>query len=66
MRAFKSLAAIAIVLAAPASAGEITHFNRAAFQELQARNAPPSAPMRPIAWRREIFTGFVGRTACVD
>jgi thioredoxin-like negative regulator of GroEL len=40
MRAFKSLAAIAIVLAAPASAGEITHFNRAAFQELQARNAP--------------------------
>ena len=40
MRAFYSLAAVAIVMAAPAGAGEIRHFDRAAFQALQARNAP--------------------------
>lgn len=39
MRAFY-YAAAAIALAAPASAGEIRHFDRAAFQALQARNAP--------------------------
>ena len=39
MRAFYSLAAATIVMAAPATAGEIRAFNRAAFQALQARNA---------------------------
>jgi thioredoxin-like negative regulator of GroEL len=40
MRPLHSLAAALIVMAAPASAGEIRNFNRAAFQNLQARNAP--------------------------
>lgn len=40
MRAFKSLAALSIVMAAPATAAEIKHFDRSAFQDLQARNAP--------------------------
>jgi thiol-disulfide isomerase/thioredoxin len=40
MRAFHSLAAAAIVTAAPASAGETRQFDRAVFQALQARNAP--------------------------
>jgi len=41
MRAFFSMAAAAIVMAAaPASAGEIRNFDRAAFQALQAKNAP--------------------------
>ena len=39
MRALYSLAAAAIVMAAPASAGEIRIFDRAAFQALQAKNA---------------------------
>lgn len=40
MRAFYSLAAAAIAITAPASAGEIRHFNRADFQALQAKDAP--------------------------
>jgi thiol-disulfide isomerase/thioredoxin len=40
MRALYSLAAAAIVMAAPASAGEIRIFDRAAFKALQAKNAP--------------------------
>ena len=40
MRAFYSLAAAAIVIAVPANAGEIRQFDRAAFQALQAKNAP--------------------------
>lgn len=40
MRAFYSLAAAAILTAAPAHAGEIRKFDRAAFQALQAKNAP--------------------------
>lgn len=40
MRAFYSLAAAAILTAAPANAGEIRNFDRAAFQALQAKNAP--------------------------
>lgn len=40
MRAFHSLAAAAVAIAAPATAGEIRHFDRASFAALQARNAP--------------------------
>ena len=40
MRAFYSLAAAAIVMAAPAGAGEIRSFDRADFQALQAKNSP--------------------------
>ena len=40
MRSFYSLAVSAILMAAPAGAGEIRHFDRADFQSLQAKNAP--------------------------
>jgi len=40
MRPFTSLAALAVVVTAPASASQIRPFDRAAFQALQAKNAP--------------------------
>ena len=40
MRAFYSVAAAALMMAAPASAGEIRHFTRANFQTLQTKDAP--------------------------
>jgi hypothetical protein len=40
MRALYSLAAAAIVMAVPANAGEIRHFDRVVFQALQAKNEP--------------------------
>jgi len=40
MRALYLLAIAGSVVAGPVSAGEIRHFDRAAFQSLQAKNAP--------------------------